>query len=320
MKIYDAYRLAIETGMKNDPRPKEEVELVLSKAKKAYDALSSDEKEYFDTESLWNPYYDCRFAWGEDIAKDLDAERLMWGVDITVGEMLLADRLKEKGQRIDAVVAHHPTGKSRNPFPKVMWMQTDMFSRYGVPINVTEALMKPRMDDVLYNVMGSNFNQAADSARLLGIPFFNVHSAADNMVQRYLETRIEETEPKYLDDVVKMLMEEPEFKHATKLNDPPRIIVGNKESRCGKVIAKMTGGTSAPDAMYEELAKAGVGTVIGMHFPNSSIEACRKCHMNVIVSGHMSSDSLGINLICDEWEKHGIEVFGAAGFTRFSRN
>ena len=42
MKIYDAYRLAIETGMKHDPRPKEEVDLVLSNAKKAYDALPEE--------------------------------------------------------------------------------------------------------------------------------------------------------------------------------------------------------------------------------------------------------------------------------------
>ena len=77
---------------------------------------------------------------------------------------------------------------------------------------------------------------------------------------------------------------------------------------------------SAPDGMYEELQKAGVGTVIAMHMPKSSIDVCRKCNINVVISGHMSSDSLGVNLICDEWERHGIEVFGAAGFTRVSRN
>ena len=320
MKIYDAYRLAIETGMKHDPRPKEEVDLVLSNAKKAYDALPEEKREFFDAESLWNPYYDCRFAWGEDIAKDVDAERLMWGIDITPGELLLADRLREKGQRIDAVVAHHPTGRSRNPFPKVMSMQADIFHDCGVPINVAEGLMGPRMDEVLYNVMGSNYNQAADTARLLGIPFFNIHSAADNMVQEFLEKKVEERCPRRLGDIVDMLMEEPEYKQAARLNDPPRIIVGKKDSRCGGVIAKMTGGTSAPDGIYEELQKAGVGTVVAMHMPNSSVEVCRKCHINVVISGHMASDSLGVNLICDEWERHGIEVFGAAGFTRFSRN
>ena len=320
MKIYDAYRLAIETGMKHDPRPKEEVDLVLSNAKKAYDALPEEKREFFDTESLWNPYYDCRFAWGEDIAKEADAERLMWGIDITSGELLLADRLREKGQRIDAVVAHHPTGRSRNPFPKVMSMQADIFHDCGVPINVAEGLMGPRMDEVLYNVMGSNYNQAADTARLLGIPFFNIHSAADNMVQEFLEKKVEERCPRRLEDIIDMLMEEPEYKQAARLNDPPRIIVGKKDSRCGGVIAKMTGGTSAPDGIYEELQKAGVGTVVAMHMPNSSVEVCRKCHINVVISGHMASDSLGVNLICDEWDRHGIEVFGAAGFTRFSRN
>lgn len=320
MKIYDAYRLAIETGMKHDPRPREEVDSVLRKAKKAYDALGGDEKEFFDTESLWNPYYDCRFAWGDDVAKETEVGRMMWGVDITDGELLLADRLREKGQRIDAVVAHHPTGKSRNPFPKVMAMQSDIFHGCGVPINVAEGLMKPRMDEVLYNVMGSNFNMAADTARLLGIPFFNIHSPADNMVQEYLESRLEENNPKYVGDIVDMLMKEPEYRYSAKLNDPPRILVGNKDNRCGKPVAKMTGGTSAPDGIYAELQKAGVGTIIAMHMPKSSVDECRKLNINVIISGHMSSDSLGINLICDEWERHGIEVFGAAGFSRFSRN
>ncbi|MCQ2079996.1 MAG: hypothetical protein MJZ38_08095 [archaeon] len=320
MKIYDAYRLAIETGMKHDPRSKEELDLVLDNAKKAYDALPEEKREFFDEESLWNPYYDSRFAWGDDIAKETEAERLMWGIDISVGEMLLADRLKEKGQRIDAVVAHHPTGRSRNPFPKVMSLQADLFNNFGVPINVGEALVKPRMDDVLYGVMGSNYNQVADSARLLGIPFMNIHCPADNMVQDYLTRKLEEAEPKRLGDIVDALMTEPEYQQAARLNDPPRIIVGGRDTRCGKVVCKMNGGTSAPDGIYEELVRAGVGTIIGMHFPSSSIEACRKCHLNVVISGHMSSDSLGVNLICDEWERHGIEVFGAAGFTRFSRN
>ena len=29
-------------------------------------------------ESLWNPYYDSRFAWGDDIAKETEAERLLY--------------------------------------------------------------------------------------------------------------------------------------------------------------------------------------------------------------------------------------------------
>ncbi len=319
MKIYDAYRLAIETGMQHDPRPRSEVDRVLSDAKKEFDSLEGDKKELFDTESLWNPYYDCRFGCLEDEAKEKDAECFLWGIDITPSEILLADRLREKGQRIDAVVAHHPLGRSRNPFPKVMWMQTDIYHDCGVPINVAEGLMKPRMDEVLYNVGGDNFNRSADTAELLDFPLFNVHSVADNMVQEYLEKKIHDAGPERLGDIIDLLLTEPEFRHFAKLNDPPKIVLGDKNSRCGGIIAKMTGGTSGPNGIYEELAKAGVGTIVGMHFPTAAVEACRKCHMNMIISGHMASDSLGINLICDVWQKHGIEVQGISGFFRTSR-
>jgi hypothetical protein len=320
MKIYDAYKLAIETGIKNDPRPKEEVDLVLKNAKEEYEKLPDEKKEYFDMEKLWNPYADSRFSWGEDLAKEAEAERFMWGIDIGTGEIMLADRLKEKGQKISAVVAHHPVGLSKTPFPEVMWMQTDMFHDVGIPINITEGLMKTRMDEVSRNVMGSNYNQPVDAARLMGMLMFNIHSPADNMVQLYLEGLFEKSQPKYLEDIIDTLMKEPEFQQASRYNDPPKIMAGGKKSRCGKIIAKMTGGTSGPKEIYEKLADAGVGTVVGMHFPESHLEEAKKHNINMIISGHMASDSLGINRICDVWENEGIEVFSCSGFMRFSRN
>lgn len=320
MKIYEAYRLAIETGMKNDPRPQEEVEAVLAEEKENYEKLSDEKKVFFDKERLWNPYTDSRFSALIEESKELEAERFMWGIDIGTGEMLLADRLREKGQNISAVVAHHPTGRSKVPFPEVMRMQTEMYYGDGVPINVAEALMRPREEEVIRNVMGANFNQSSDAAELLGIPMFNVHSPADNMVQKYMDDMLKELEPKYLGDIIDRLLQEPEMIQAAKYNNPPTIIVGNMKSRCGKAIAKMTGGTSGPKEIYEKFSQAGIGTVVGMHFPESHVEEAKKAGINLIVSGHMASDSMGINLICDVWEKKGIEVFGCSGFIRCSRN
>lgn len=180
--------------------------------------------------------------------------------------------------------------------------------------------MKPRMDEVLRNVMGSNFNQSSDSATLLGIPMFNIHSPADNMVQKYLDDMLLELEARTLGDIIDRLYKEPEYIQAAKYNNPPSIIVGSKNNRCGKAVAKMTGGTSGPKEIYAQFAQAGVGTVVGMHFPESHIEEAKKVGINMIVSGHMASDSIGINLICDVWEKEGIEVFGCSGLIRHSRN
>ena len=112
----------------------------------------------------------------------------------------------------------------------------------------------------------------------------------------------------------------PEFQISSKYNSPPKIVVGDAKNHAGKVIAKMTGGTSGPKEIYEKLSQAGVGTVVGMHFPESHIEEARKHHINMIVSGHMASDSVGVNLIADEWEKRGIEVIPCSGLIRVSRN
>ena len=320
MKIYDAYRLAIETGMSKDPRPEAEVKKVLSDANEAYEKLEDDRKDLFDTERLWNPYTDSRFSALAEESKDIDVTKVMWGIDIGTGEVLLADRLREKGRDISALVAHHPIGTARSRFPEVMSIQADMFHNAGMPINVAEGILKPRVDEVLRNVLGSNYNQAVDAAKLLGIPLFNVHSPADNMVQDYLEVLFSEKVPYRMSDIVDTLLTEPEFRSAARCNDGPRIMVGSKDDRCGRVVFKMTGGTSGPKEMYQKLADAGVGTVVGMHFPESHYEEARKANVNLIISGHMASDSLGINLISDVWEREGIEVIPCSGLIRCSRN
>ncbi len=316
MKLSDAYRLAIETGRKNDPRPVSEVEKVLSDAKESYDKMDEEKKQYFDQERLWNPYADSRFSFGDE---DAEVSKVMWGIDIGTGEVLLADRLNEKGAGIGAVVAHHPLGLARTPFPEVMWLQTDMYCSAGVPVNVAESLMGPRVEEVLRAVLPANYNQAVDAARLLNIPIMNIHSPADNCVQKFLEKEFEDDPAYRVSDIIDHLMRIEEFQRATRFNSAPKVVVGSKSARCGKVIFKMTGGTSGPKEIYEALAHAGVGTVVGMHFPESHIEEARKHHINMVVSGHMASDSLGVNIIADEWQKKGLEVLPCSGLIRVSR-
>ena len=94
MKVYEAYELAIKAGMERDPRPADEVQRVLDRAKEAYDKLPDDRKELFDPERLWNPYTDSRFSVMADEAREIEAECLMWGIDIGPAEVLLADRLR----------------------------------------------------------------------------------------------------------------------------------------------------------------------------------------------------------------------------------
>lgn len=317
MKLIDVYRMAVEKGMKNDLRSEKELGELIEEEKKRYDSLSDEKKQYFDMERLWNPYADTRLSYGDP---DTEVKKLMWGIDIGTGEVLLADRLKEKGEEISGIVGHHPLGSSRTPFPEVMWIQTEMYAECGVPVNVAEGLLGPRVEEVTRGVLPINYNQAVDAAKLLGIPIMNIHTPADNCVQQFLQKGFDKESPKYLSDIIDHLMTIPEFQIASKYNSPPKIVVGSPKNRAGRIMAKMNGGTSGPKEIYAKLSQAGIGTVVGMHFPESHIEEARKNNISLIVSGHMSSDSLGINLIIDEWEKKGIEVIPCSGLIRVSRN
>ena len=81
----------------------------------------------------------------------------------------------------------------------------------------------------------------------------------------------------------------------------------------------MTGGTSGPKDIYEKLAQAGVGTAVFMHIPEAHLEEARKHHLNVVIAGHVASDSLGMNLLADQLEERGVKVTPCSGFIRARR-
>ncbi len=57
MKLKDIYKKAVETGFENDPRGKDVVMRDIERRKKDFDELKSEEKEYFDQESLTEPLF-----------------------------------------------------------------------------------------------------------------------------------------------------------------------------------------------------------------------------------------------------------------------
>ena len=68
------------------------------------------------------------------------------------------------------------------------------------------------------------------------------------------------------------------------------------------------------------MANAGIGTVVGMHVSEEHKKQAEEAHINVVIAGHISSDSLGINLFLDKLEKQGIEIIPCSGFIRILRS
>jgi putative NIF3 family GTP cyclohydrolase 1 type 2 len=316
MKLGILYQEAVKIGKQNDPRPEKEIQRILGLAEKEYQEMKEKEKARFDADRLWNPYGDTRVLNGD---LDLEVRKVLVGIDIEAGEILLADRLREKGQAIDLILAHHPEGLALAGLYGVMGMQEDIMAEMGVPINVAEAIMRPRIREVARGLMPGNHRRAVDAARLLGFPFACVHTPADNMVNTFLTRLLDSKAPQTLDELTEVLTELPEYAQAARENAGPRIFVGEGKNRPGKIMVDMTGGTGGPEDAYVNLARAGVGCVVGMHISDKNREAAEKNHVNVVIAGHISSDSLGMNLLLDQLEKHGLEVVPCSGMTRISR-
>lgn len=316
MKLKEIYELAIKEGIAADPRGKEEVEKSLERVKSKYDSLDVKEKEFFDEEKLRNPYSDTRILAGDP---DTEVRTVLAGIDMEIGEVLLADRLREKGNPIDLLVSHHPEGSALASLSEVMHMQADIWHKQGVPINVAESLINKRMKEVFRLLMPINHNRAIDAARILNIPFICVHTPSDNLVASFLQKFFDEDPPYTLKDVVAKLRSLPEFKEAAKEGTGPNIQVGTEENRAGRVLVDMTGGTEGPKEAIEKLAAAGVGTLVGMHMGEKIRKEAEKHNINVVIAGHMASDSTGMNLFLDRLEKKGIKILACSGLKRVSR-
>ena len=315
MKIKEIYNLAINKGIEADFRGRGGIERFLKRKKEKYEKLSEKEKEEFDKEALENPFLDSRIL---NINQDKEIKRILVGIDIEPAEILLA---KEIGN-IDLIISHHPLGKGLAHLSDVMELQCDVLNQYGVPINIAEGLMKERIEEVARGVNAINHQRTVDSARLLGFNLICLHTVCDNLAAKFLKDRIEKEDSLMrIEDLLNLLKEIPEYKEALKIGAGPKIFVGDPERRCGKIaVTEITGGTEGSPKLYEKMAIAGIGTIIGMHMREESKKEAEASNINVIIAGHMSSDSLGMNLFLDELEKKGIEIVPCSGLIRVSRN
>jgi len=317
MTIKQIYNLAIKLGVQSDPRGKAGVKKALTRRKKQFDQLSKAKQKLFDQESLKNPYSDSRILFGDT---STSVDKILVGIDIGSAEVLLADRLNEKGEGIDLIIAHHPLGVSLAGLHEVMDLQIEMMADYGVPINIAENLLKKRINEVERGTSPINHNQAVDAARILNFPLMNIHTPTDNLVHQFLLNIIEKKNPDTVGEILDLLLKIPEYKEAGKGKAGPRIQIGSPESRAGKIVAaEITGGTSGAKEIFERLAHAGVGTIISMHANEEHYKETKKHHLNRVIAGHISSDSIGMNLFLDELEKKGVKVIPCSGLIRHSR-
>ncbi len=291
MKLSRFYEQVVEFGMEYDPRKK----------------------------SAINSFEDTAILFGDP---QIEVKKILLGIDIEVGELLLADRIRSQ-QGLDLVIAHHPEGRALAAFYEVMRLQIDLLVKAGIDKKLAEGLVKARKQEVERRVISGNHMRSVDAARLLNLPFMCMHTPADNHVFRFIMELIAKEKPKKVKDIIDILMEIPEYKDAAGNLSGPRIILGSPDRPVGKVFPEMTGGTEGPKEVFDKLYKAGIRTLVSMHLSEEHFKKVKDANLNVVIAGHISSDTLGINLLLDRIEKEAgedFQIINCSGFRRFKRS
>jgi len=287
MKLIDFYNQVVKCGIECDPRKNVPA----------------------------NPFPDTAILYGNLQTK---IKNILVGIDIEVGELVLADRLREKNS-LDLVISHHPEGKGLAGLPEVMRLQIDILVKMGLAQETAQELLEERIREVQRRVLPGNISRAVDTARILNIPFMCAHTPADNHVSSFINQLMQKKQPKKVKDIIDILEEIPEYQDAQDSLVGPRIILGNPNRPTGKILTEMTGGTEGSKDVFDKLYKNGVRTLVSMHLSEEHFKKVKDANLNVVIAGHISSDTLGVNLLLDKIEKKAKEQFNTISCSGFKR-
>jgi len=239
-----------------------------------------------------------------------DVKKVMFGIDIDTADLLMA---REFG--VDLVIGHHPiTGSPAVSLHKVvMERHVERMQQVGIPKSKIQKLLKDRVGELDRGAHPRNYAKTGQAAKLLGMPLMNIHNPLDlvteNRVQEHLDSRLDEDST--VADVIAALEELPEYGEGPA---GPVIRCGSSDDYAGKVFVSMAAGTNGGPDVMTAYFDAGVGTLVLMHIPENALKAVKEQgYGNIVIAGHMRSDSIGINMFIAELEKRGIEVIRMGG-------
>lgn len=245
------------------------------------------------------------------IVEGKNIKKVLIGIDMETPELLLARDLG-----YDCVVSHHPKADScLVDFAKVMDVQIDRMVKAGVPINKAQKMLKKRKASVDLGSHALNYDRTSSAARLMKMPYLNIHIPADFITEKIVQTKLDKVfknKPKTkLKDIIDELNS---WKYYQDKVAKPIIRIGSNDDYAGKIEVLMAGGTNGGVDVYKSYFEAGVGTIIAMHIPEDVQKAVVEQNIgNVIIAPHMPSDSIGLLEIVKAWRKKGVEVTCMSG-------
>jgi len=276
-----------------------------------------DIRNYTGSGKYGGDYSDCTIINGDP---GLEIKKVYTAIDIEVSELLLVRRLNDKGAGIDGVISHHPMGSGAYKLAGVIDIQKYNWERYGINQKIIDGIIERMVEEENIDRRSQNFLAVESASRLLEIPVMCIHTAIDNIVQDYFEKIFNKNLFSTLGDAFRKIESIPECIKASGNGDGPFILKNtNINDPLGKIMVDMTGGVDPDSDIFKSLKKAGVNTLISMHYSLDNIKAIKKNKLNAIICGHMACDSIGLNAYSDILEQGGVEVVAGSGFYRHRR-
>ena len=233
-----------------------------------------------------------------------DIWRVLFGLDIGTGELLMAKQLG-----YDAVIAHHPVGVAHNAW-QVFERHVGLLVGAGVPEGAARAAVAPKMESRRVAGHGSNYEQVPMVALRLAMPFLNIHCPLDEMGRRVMQAEVDDVlaaNPNAtLGEVAWALGALPAAQRAAT---EVMVLMGDPTARAGRVVvahgAQTNGGYNVARAYYEH----GIDTVVYIHVVPADLERLRADRRGqLIVAGHIVGDAVGIEPYIDALRERGLEV------------
>lgn len=244
----------------------------------------------------------------EIYVKGENIKKVLFGIDIDTGILFMA-----KNMGYDAVIAHHPAASITKAF-NVYKDQIKNMVKAGVSQEAAEKAVADKVEMLKINSQAANYDHVVSVAKLLNMPFMNIHQPLDELGRKAMQDNIDKTLEKgdaSLQDVVDGLYKLGEFQRARTNIE---VLMGDPKAPAGKVLvahgAYTNGGYDLANACFE----AGVDTVVYIHiaYPDY-VKLKKEAKGNLIVTGHIASDALGINPFVKKLEEKGLQVTSISG-------
>jgi hypothetical protein len=178
----------------------------------------------------------------------------------------------------------------------------------GIPVLEAKKAVKKKLMALDVEMHTRNYGHAVDISRLLKMPYINIHTPLDELGRKIMVQKINEetNESASVGDVVSALDKLPEFKNAeTEI----KIRLGAASNNAGKVVVSHGAGTNGGYEIAKTYFKHGIDTLIYIHISPSDLEKLKADGKgNLIITGHIASDSVGINPFIEELEKRDVNV------------